>query len=85
MYMQGVPKYTSFGFFELILQKAHIMVIKLKKKKLTSGKYSLYIEYYKGKMPTANKFIQESLSTLNNISISILKTHLKRERMKKHF
>ncbi|RXG21255.1 site-specific integrase [Leeuwenhoekiella marinoflava] len=30
------------------------MVIKLKKKKLTSGKYSLYIEYYKGKTRDAN-------------------------------
>ncbi|MBZ9730914.1 site-specific integrase [Salegentibacter sp. JZCK2] len=30
------------------------MKIKLKKKKLTSGKYSLYIEYYKGKIRDAN-------------------------------
>ncbi|APS40837.1 site-specific integrase [Salegentibacter sp. T436] len=30
------------------------MKIKLKKKKLTSGKYSLYIEYYKGKIRDVN-------------------------------
>lgn len=40
--------------FSYLYEKEGVMKIKLKKKKLTTGKYSLYIEYYKGKIRDEN-------------------------------
>ena len=61
-----VPQFLFF----VSLWKAVEMKIKLRKKKLATGKYSLYIEYYKGKI------LDEYGNSKNNREFEYLKEYL---------